>query len=224
MNPSYNDNCWVQISGNVSFIFDTTMISTTEDWFASASSCASMYWCTEVLGFNDLYRCDYPLEILSDANVKFYGLIWDTAIVYQTVYGSLDYNPVIGSWSDSTFYCEDCIFSGGGSMEFRSKIVDFNNSVLDNVVLNWFGGDPAHRQSQYGDTVYRGDFILRHDLELNIINSKIINIADTRFVRIASDLQYKTTVNVYNSTITTATTITTFVYVSNSWTYSFVTN
>eukprot|EP01083_Nonionella_stella_P281421 957519_1 len=88
MNPSYNDNCWVQISGNVTFIFDTTMISTTEDWFASASSCASMYWCTEVLGFNDLYRCDYPLEILSDANVKFYGLIWDTAIVYQTVYGS----------------------------------------------------------------------------------------------------------------------------------------
>eukprot|EP01083_Nonionella_stella_P185451 676259_1 len=91
VNPSYSSDvayCHVQISGNVTFIFDTDMISTSEDWFATASSCASMYWCTEVLGFNDLYRCDYPLEILSDANVKFYGLRWDTAIVYQTNDGS----------------------------------------------------------------------------------------------------------------------------------------
>eukprot|EP01083_Nonionella_stella_P053996 142658_1 len=129
VNPSYSSDvayCHVQISGNVTFIFDTTMIATMDDWFASASSCAYMYYCSDVMGFDDLYYCDYPLAILANANVKFYGLRWDTANVFRTEYGPTP-GSLMASWSNSTFYCEDCIFRGGGAMELRSKTVDFHN-------------------------------------------------------------------------------------------------
>eukprot|EP01084_Bolivina_argentea_P190506 327352_1 len=60
LNPSYDTYCNVAISGNVTFIFDTT-ISTTNDWFGTMTNCN--YYCLEILGFNNLEVCQYPLEI-----------------------------------------------------------------------------------------------------------------------------------------------------------------
>eukprot|EP01084_Bolivina_argentea_P216288 367489_1 len=218
MNPTYDTYCNIQISGNVTFIFDTTQISTTNDWFGTVTNCDYYSWA--VLGIFGLIEYEYPLEISADANVKFYGLIWDAAILYNDMSGSGIEGAAISSWSGSTIFCENCIFRDS-QMELRSKKVDFHNALFDNFVMTWFGGDPRFRQSEYGGTTYRGPYILTHDLELNIINSTIQNIADTNFVKIASDLQWKNTINVYNSSILASTT---FLYVENSWTYSFVTN
>eukprot|EP01084_Bolivina_argentea_P216291 367496_1 len=219
INPRYDTYCHSKISGNVTFKFDTTKITTAKDWFGTQFVNCD-YWCDPVLGF-DLEVCQYPLEISADANVQFYGLIWDVNISYYNPCGrSGKYDPAVGSWSGSTIYCSDCIFRDG-SIELRSKTVTFYNSIFDDFIFNWFGGDPKYRQVQYDGSPSINQFILRHDLELNIINSTVKNIADTNFVKIASDLRYKNTINVYNSTIASSTT---FLYVENAWTYAFVRN